>query len=392
MRLFTKFFILLTFSLAANAHSGLPKLPHAQPKVPAISGSAYLLMDFDSKQILAQKNTDIQLEPASLTKMMTVYVIDNELRSGRLKLDDKVTISKKAWQAPGSRMFVNVNSEVPVSELLKGIIIQSGNDASIALAEHIAGSEEAFAELMNAYADILGMQDTHFVNASGLPNPEHVTTAYDLSLLAHAIIKNFPETYRIYSEKEFIFNGIKQQNRNRLLWRDDKYDGIKTGFTDSAGYCIVASGSEPNMRLIAIVMGTQSDAARTEEANKLLAWGFRFFETNLVFKAGSKIQQARVWMGADKEIDIGVAEDLYVTTPKGQYNQCSGTVHLVNPLTAPLQGNEIIGTYVIQSHTNDVIHEQPVVSLESVKQGNILQRSRDFVMQKYNSVLNGIST
>lgn len=392
MRVFTKFIILLTFSVAVHAHSGLPQLPHAQPKAPAISGSAYLLMDFDSKQILAQKNTDKQVEPASLTKMMTVYVIDNELRTGRLSLDDKVTISKKAWQAPGSRMFLNVNSEVPVSELLKGIIIQSGNDASIALAEHIAGSEEAFAELMNAYADILGMKDTHFVNASGLPHPQHVTTAHDLSLLAHAIIKNFPDTYKIYSEKEFIFNGIKQQNRNRLLWRDDKYDGIKTGFTDSAGYCIVASGSEPNMRLIAIVMGTQSDAARTEEANKLLAWGFRFFETNLVYKAGSKIKQARVWMGADKEINVGFAEDLYVTTPKGQYNHCNGTVHLVNPLTAPLQINEIIGTYVIQNHTNEVIHEQPVVTLQSVKQGNILQRSRDFVTQKYNSVLNGIST
>lgn len=392
MRVFRKFIILLTFSLVAHAQSGIPQLPYAQPKVPSISGSAYLLMDFDSKQILAQKNTDKQVEPASLTKMMTVYVIDNELRAGRLKLDDKVTISKKAWQAPGSRMFVNVNSEVPVAELLKGIIIQSGNDASIALAEHIAGSEEAFAELMNAYADLLGMKDTHFVNASGLPNPEHVTTAHDLSLLAHAIIKNFPNTYKIYSEKEFVFNGIKQQNRNRLLWRDDKYDGIKTGFTDSAGYCIVASGTEQNMRLIAIVMGTQSDSARTEEANKLLAWGFRFYETNLVYKAGSKIKEARVWMGADKEIEVGFAEDLYVTTPKGHYGQCKGTVHLVNPLTAPLQQNEIIGTYVIQNQANDVIHEQPVVTLQGIKQGNLLQRSRDFLTQKCNSIINGMNT
>lgn len=382
-----KFLILLTFSALVFAKPTVPTLPSVQPKPPAVAASAYLLMDANSKQILAEHNIDALVEPASLTKMMTVYVVDSEIQAGRLRPDAKVHISKKAWQAPGSRMFINVNTEVAVADLVKGVIVQSGNDASIALAEHIGGSEEAFAELMNAYAKMLGMQNTHFENASGLPHEKHLTSARDMAILARAIIKNFPETYKTYSEKEFFYNGIKQHNRNKLLYRDQKYDGIKTGFTDSAGYCIVGSGTDGNMRLIAVVMGTKSDRARTEEASKLLGWGFRFFESNLVYKAGTKIKDTRVWKGSSKRVDVGFAEDLYVTTAKGAYSKCNATMHVVEPLSAPLKQNDIVGTYVIQNQANDVIHEQPVVALKPIKRGNIYQRSRDYIAQKYNSLL-----
>lgn len=382
-----KFVMLLTVSTLALAKSPIPSLPNVQPKPPSVAANAYLLMDSSSKQILAEHNIDAPVEPASLTKMMTVYVVDSEIQAGRLRPDTKVLISKKAWQAPGSRMFVSVNTEVPVSELIKGVIIQSGNDASIALAEHIAGSEEAFAELMNGYAKALGMQNTHFENASGLPHDQHLTTARDMAILARAIIKNFPETYKIYSEKEFFYNGIKQPNRNRLLYKDAKYDGIKTGFTDSAGYCIVGSGTDGSMRLIAVVMGAKSDQARTEEASKLLGWGFRFFESNLVYKAGTKIKDARIWKGSRKRVDVGFAEDLYVTTAKGAYSKCTASMHLVEPLNAPCKQNDMVGTYVIQNQANDVIHEQPVVALRTIKRGNIYQRSRDYLIQKYDSLV-----
>lgn len=382
-----KFVILLTVSSLAIAKPAVPSLPNVQPKPPAVLASSYLLMDASSKQILAEHNIDNPVEPASLTKMMTIYVVDSEIQAGRLSPDTKVLISKKAWQAPGSRMFVNVNTEVPVADLIKGVIIQSGNDASVALAEHIAGSEEAFAELMNSYARMLGMNNTHFENASGLPHAQHLTTARDMATLARAIIKNFPETYKLYSEKEFFYNGIKQQNRNRLLYRDAKYDGIKTGFTDSAGYCIVGSGKEGNMRLIAVVMGTKSDNARTEEASKLLGWGFRFFETNLVYKAGTKIKDTRVWKGSRKHVDVGFAEDLYVTTAKGTYNKCHATVHLLEPLNAPLKQHDAVGTYVIENQANEVIHEQAVVALKQIKRGNVYQRSRDYIAQKYDSLV-----
>ena len=310
--------LLVTTSPLAIADTITPQTPSLLPRPPAIATNAYLLVDYNSNTIIAEKNSTLLVEPASLTKMMTMYIVDSEIKAGKLKLDQPILISKNAWQATGSRMFLNVDTRVTVEELIKGVIIQSGNDASVALAEHIAGSEQSFADLMNSYAQMLGMKDSHFVNATGMPDKEHVTTAKDMAILARAIIKNFPETYKIYAQKEFVYNGIHQQNRNQLLWRNPIVDGIKTGHTDNAGYCLVASGKVADMRLIAVVMGAKSDKSRTEEANKLLTWGFRFYESNLVRQANVKLQDVKVWMGKDKKLDIGFAEDLYITAPQDE--------------------------------------------------------------------------
>ena len=295
------FILKLTFLIIICTKAvGLPT-PAVAPTPPAIAANAYLLLDFSSNKVLAEKNSTVKVEPASLTKIMTMYIIDSEIKAGKIKTSDEVIISKNAWKATGTRMFVQVGTAVKVEDLIRGIIIQSGNDASVAMAEHIAGSEQVFADLMNQYAKLLGMQDSHFVNATGLPDKEHITTAQDMAILARAIIKNFPETYKLYSEKEFTYNGIKQTNRNKLLWRNSLVDGIKTGHTDSAGYCLVAAAKDSNdMRLISVVMGTKSDNSRTEEANKLLNWGFRFYETHLVRKQGDSLQEANIWGGVAK--------------------------------------------------------------------------------------------
>ncbi len=376
------FLILITFSSIAFGESTTPSPVMMLPKAPTIAANAFLLIDYNSGQILAEKNSDLVVEPASLTKMMTMYIVDNELKSGKLKLTDQILISKNAWQAPGSRMFVQVDTTVPVEELIKGVIIQSGNDSSTALAEHIAGSEQTFAELMNGYAQALGMKNSHFVNATGLPDPMHVTTAKDMSILARAIIHNFPHTYQIYSQKEFVYNGIRQYNRNQLLWRNQIVDGIKTGHTDSAGYCLVASGKSKEMRLIAVVMGAGSDKSRTEEANKLLTWGFRFYEANVVQRAGVKFQSAKVLMGKDKTLDIGFADDLIITTPNGSYKNYTAQVKIPIGTKAPIKKGDVIGSYVVQDQNQQVILEQPLVALKDVAKGNIYQRSRDYIKLK----------
>lgn len=255
-----KFLLLLILCFSNCVRANFPTIPAAEtiiPTPPALAAKSYMLIDFLSDHVIASQDADLRVEPASLTKMMTVYVADQALLNKKIKIDDNVKISEKAWRASGSRMFLDVNSEVPVSELLKGIIIQSGNDASIALAEHIAGDEASFAQLMNHFAKQLGMTNTHFVNATGLPDADHYTTARDMALLGKALIRDFPETYTLYSQKEFIYKNIKQTNRNRLLWQHDWVDGIKTGHTDSAGFCLVASGKQNGMRLIAVVMGTK---------------------------------------------------------------------------------------------------------------------------------------
>lgn len=380
--------VLLTFSTIAVGDTPTPSTPSLLPKPPTVAANAYLLIDFNSNTILAEKNSELIVEPASLTKMMTMYIVDNEIKAGKLSLDTPILISKKAWQAPGSRMFLNVDTTVTVQDLIKGVIIQSGNDSSIALAEHIAGSEQSFADIMNSYAQALGMKDTHYVNATGLPDPAHVTTAKDMAILARAIIKNFPETYKIYSQKEFVYNGIHQHNRNQLLWRNQIVDGIKTGHTDNAGYCLVASGKIENMRLIAIVMGTKSDKERTEEANKLLTWGFRFYETNLVQHANTKFQEARLWMGKDKRIEIGFSDDLYITTPQGTYKKYTASINLPAMIKAPVTKGQVLGSYVIHDQNNQVIMQQPLVALKTVPKGNILQRGRDYVRLNIKSITN----
>lgn len=382
----TLFLVILSGATVANATNN--PTPTLLPKSPTIAANAFLLIDANSQQVLAEKNSELLVEPASLTKMMTMYIVDSEIKAGKLSLDTPILVSKNAWQAPGSRMFLNVDTTVPVSELIKGVIIQSGNDSSIALAEHIAGSEQSFAELMNSYAQMLGMKNSHFMNATGLPDPQHITTAKDMAILARAIVRNFPETYKIYSQKEFVYNGIHQHNRNRLLWRNSVVDGIKTGHTDNAGYCLVASGKIENMRLIAIVMGARSDKDRTEEANKLLTWGFRFYETNLIQKADVALQNSRVWMGNSKRVAVGFSEDLYITSAQGSYKKYTATINMPSMLKAPLAQGDIVGTYVIQDEHNQTIVEKPIVALKAVPKGNVLQRGRDFVRLNIKSVVN----
>lgn len=361
---------------------GLPT-PSVAPTPPTVAASAYLLLDFNSNKVLAEKNSTVVVEPASLTKIMTMYIIDSEIRAGKIKTSDEVIISKNAWKATGTRMFVQVGSAVKVEDLIKGIIIQSGNDASIAMAEHIAGSEQVFADLMNQYAKLLGMQNSHFVNATGLPDKDHVTTAQDMAILARAIIKNFPDTYKLYSEKEFTHNGIKQVNRNKLLWRNSLVDGIKTGHTDNAGYCLVASAKDNNnMRLISVVMGTKSDGARTEEANKLLNWGFRFYETHLVRKQGDALQEASIWGGTQKNLPIGFEDDVYITTVHGDYKKYTATTNILSMIKAPLKKGDIVGTYTVQNSSREVILEKPIVALVTVPKGNTWQRGRDYVSLK----------
>ncbi len=383
--------LLIAFSSVAGAKP-TASIPTVAPKPPTVSSNAYLLIDYYSDQILAEKNSDQIVEPASLTKMMTMYIVDNEIKAGKLKLDDELLVSSTAWKAPGSRMFLNVNTKVKVSDLMQGIIIQSGNDASVTVAEHIAGSEEAFAELMNSYARMLGMKNTHFMNATGLPHKEHVTTAQDMAILAKAIIKNFPETYKIYSQKEFHYNDIKQYNRNRLLWRNENVDGIKTGHTDSAGYCLVASGKNNHMRLIAVVMGAKSEKIRTEEANKLLGWGFRFYETNLVHAGGSKMQDIPVWMGSQQTLPIGVEHDLCVTTPAGAYKKYSAVTKLKDSVKAPIKKGAVVGNYIVRDENNNVVMRQPIIALENVEKGNIWQRSRDYVKINVKSLFERFSS
>jgi D-alanyl-D-alanine carboxypeptidase (penicillin-binding protein 5/6) len=334
------------------------------------------LIDHLSDYVIAEQDIDQRVEPASLTKMMTVYVVDQALQAKKIKSSDNVPISAKAWKAPGSRMFLEVNSSVPVEDLVKGIIIQSGNDASIAMAEHIAGSEESFAELMNYYAKQLGMVNSHFVNATGLPDPNHYTSARDMALLAKALVRDFPKTYALYSEKEFTYKNIKQPNRNRLLWRNEHVDGIKTGHTDSAGYCLVASGNKEGMRLIAVVMGAKTDNIRVDEANKLLNYGFRFYETRKLYPAATPVKQARIWMGKDKEVGIGLSNDLYVTIGRGQYDRLKSTINVDKDIKAPVSQGAIVGSILVQLG-DKVVAERPVVALQTVAEGGIFSRVYD---------------
>ena len=371
--LFSVTLLLFTTASWANQH---PLLTQIAPSPPSLNSKAYLLIDHNSGKVLAEKDSNERVEPASLTKMMTMYVIDNELKNNSLHLDDEILISKAAWQAPGSRMFLEVGKKVPVKDLINGVIIQSGNDASTALAEHIAGTEQAFADLMNAYAKILGMHNSHFANATGLPDIEHYTTASDMGLLTKAIIHDFPESYNIYSQKSFTYNGIEQFNRNRLLWRNNTVDGVKTGHTDSAGFCLVASGKTADMRLTAIVLGAASDEARVADANKLLIWGFRFFETHMIHPASQALQNLRVWMGNTMRLDVGLSHDLYVTIPHGQFDKLDVSISIPKTIKAPIELNSQIGTYTIALH-DKIIVEQPIIALTGIKAGSLWSRIKD---------------
>lgn len=353
--------------------------PIFTPAPPSIAGTSYYLLDFNSGRVLAEKDPDKRVSPASLTKIMTVYVVFRELKSGHLTLDEKVTISQNAWQTGGSKMFVEVNKQVPVEDLLQGVIIQSGNDASVALAEHVAGSEQTFAHMMNEQASRLGMVNSNFENATGLPNPNHFSSAHDLALLAQAVIKDFPEFYRWDSQKEFTYNGITQQNRNLLLWRDESVDGLKTGFTDDAGYCMVASAKREDMRLISVVMGTASPNARANESQSLLNYGFRFFETHKLYDAGSTLLEARIRKGEKSKLAAGILEDLYVTVPRKHFNELKAETQIDNAIVAPIGRGDTVGSLNITLGGETVLNK-PLVALEEVAMGGFLRRLYDSVL------------
>ncbi len=348
------------------------------PAAPQLAAKAYVLMDADSGRVLVEQAGDERLPPASLTKLMTAYIATLEIRKGQIHEKDMVNISEHAWRTGGSRMFVQVGSQVALGDLLHGIIIQSGNDASVAVAEHIAGSEDAFADLMNTTAQRLGMSNSHFMNATGLPHPEHYSSPHDMARLARAIIYEDPAHYAIYSQKEFFWNNIKQPNRNLLLWRDKTVDGLKTGHTDEAGYCLVASAVRDGMRLIAAVFGTSSEQARAAETQKLLTYGFRFFETRKFYQKGAELAQAPVWKGAERQVKAGLAEDLSMTLPRGQLDKLQASMTLQPMLVAPIAAGQEIGKVEVRLG-DQVVHSAPLVALQAVEQGGLFRRMWDSI-------------
>lgn len=377
---FKNFPVFLFFSLLiAVAPASAEDAEITTPPAPTIAASAYILMDFDSGKVLAENNADVKLAPASLTKIMSVYVVFREISNGHLHLDDMVTISQKAWETAGSRMFVEVGNQVKVEDLLKGIIIQSGNDASVALAEHIAGDETTFADMMNQHAERLGMKNSHFEDSNGLPIDNHYTSSRDLAILTRALIKEFPDYYRWFSQKEFTFNNIVQHNRNQLLSRDETVDGVKTGFTDAAGYCLVASALRNNMRLISVVMGASSPNARANENQNLLNYGFRFFEAHKLYSGKTSLSEARIWKGDTKNVQLGLTEDLYVTIPRRRYADLKAAITVDKKITAPVKEAAKLGTVNVTLKGEPVV-DKDLIALKSVEQGNFFQRLYDSAM------------
>jgi D-alanyl-D-alanine carboxypeptidase (penicillin-binding protein 5/6) len=359
---------LLGAALAAHA---------AAPQPPPITGKAWMLGDLSSGRVLAAQRADERFEPASLTKLMTAYVVFAALRSGKLATDRQVNVSARAWKAPGSRMFIEPRRPVTVDELIRGVVVQSGNDACIALAEAVAGSEAAFVRLMNQEAARLGMKNSKFMNASGLPDAQHYSTARDLYTLAAALIRDFPEEYaQYYSQKEFRYNNITQPNRNRLLWVDPSVDGVKTGNTEAAGYCLIASSRRGGRRLLSVLLGSTSEAARAQESLRLLNWGYQFYDSVKLYPAGSEVRSLEVWKGAARSVKAGVAEDLYVTVPRGEVGKLKAELVSHQPLVAPLAKGQRIGVVRV-SHDGKPFGEYPLVALEPVALAGILGRTWD---------------
>lgn len=368
--------VLLAVPFAASAESAIPSPPQ-------LAAKSYVLMDGASGKVLVENNGDQRLPPASLTKLMTAYIATLEIRKGKIGEQDLVTVSEHAWRtggaaSGGSTMFLPINSQVTVDDLLHGIIIQSGNDASIALAEYIAGSEDAFADMMNETAEKLGMKNSHFMNATGLPHPEHYSSAHDMAILARAIINEDQEHYAIYSQKEFFWNNIKQGNRNLLLWRDSTVDGLKTGHTEEAGFCLVASAVRDGARMITSVFGTDSEKTRAAETQKLLTYGFRFFETQTFYKAGQELAQAQVWKGTTRQVKAGLAQDLSLTLPKGQVKQLKASMVLEPQLVAPLKQGDVIGKVEVKLG-EEVVHSADLIALEPVEEGGFFRRLWDSI-------------
>jgi len=372
---FTKLFLLGL--LAAISHA-LPaqtstRIKPPLPDPPTLSASSYLLQDFNSTKVLVQHNADARVEPASITKVMTAYVVFHELQSGKLSLDDLITVSEKAWRKGGSKMFIEVGDQVRVEDLLRGMIVQSGNDASIALAEAVAGSEAAFASVMNGYAEQLGMSDSHFVNATGWPDAEHYTTAGDLARLARALIREFPDYYGYFAEREFKYGGIDQPNRNRLLFVGPGVDGLKTGHTETAGYFLLASAEQDGMRLISVVMGTGSEQQRNDQSLQLLVYGQRFFSSRLVQEGGVPVGQMRVWKGAEDTVAVQVAHDIHVTVPRSQTDDLRTLVRVQEPLLAPINAGDDLGRLQVLL-ADELIAEYPLQAVSTVPQSGFMTR------------------
>lgn len=359
-----------------SAQTPVPPPGMPMPAAPQLGASSYLLMDYNSGKVLVEHEADAPVEPASITKIMTSYVVFQELASGNVALDDVVTISEKAWRAIGSRMFLEPGMEVTVEDLIKGLVIQSGNDASIALAEYLGGTEAAFAGVMNHNAQLLGLRNTHFTNATGLPDENHYTTARDVALLSIALIRDFPDHYPWYAEKEFTFNNIRQHNRNNLLWRDPAVDGLKTGHTEAAGYCLAASAKREGMRLVSVVMGSSSEQSRVSESQSLLNYGFRFFETVQLYEAGQVLATGRVWKGEAEEVSMGLAEDLFITIPRGRYDDLQASLEVRPRLLAPLDAGQQVGRIRIELG-DELVASRDLVTLESVTPSGFFSRAMD---------------
>ncbi len=377
-------FLTLTWSLPSSA------APRIIPKAPSVNAKAHILMDANSGHIITEHSSHDRLAPASLTKIMTSYALFSELKQGNITLEDPVTISEKAWRTGGSKMFIEVGDKISVDDLLKGMVISSGNDASVALAEHVGGAEETFAQLMNQYGEILGMKNSHFQNATGMPGDEHYTSASDMAILSQALIRDFPEYYPLYAEKTFIFGKdprtgkpIKQNNRNKLLWRDESVDGLKTGYTEAAGYCLVASAERDGMRLISVVMGTSGTEMRAQETQKLLNFGFRFYETQTLATPQQPLATPVVWKGEENQINVGIAKPLTVTLGRNQFKDLQSTITLDSEtLEAPLQQGTPLGT-ITYSLDGKAVVQAPLVALETVEEGGLIKRLKDAVLMNF---------
>lgn len=375
-------FIVLALTLLTTALpvAQLSAAPAIIPRAPDIAATSYILIDAKTGQVLIEENADEPLPPASLTKIMTSYIAIEEIINGHLTLDTPVHISEKAWRMEGSKTFVGVDTMVRAEDLLRGIIIQSGNDASVAIAEHIAGSEEAFADMMNQYAEVMGMQQSFFMNSSGLDTELYYNTmsARDLSIIARETVVEHKDFYPMYAEREFTYNGITQSNRNSLLFRDRNVDGLKTGWTDAAGYCLVASAERDGMRLISVVMGTESTEARAIETQKLFTYGFRYFETHQVYSEGQVLANVPVWSGKESDLDLGVTEDVFVTIPRGQGENLTAALDVEEAVTAPLENGQLMGVVNV-TLDSDLIYRGDVIAMQAVEQGSLFKRFMDWL-------------
>jgi len=372
--------IVLSLVLLPSLLQAAPPRPIPEP--PDLPVKSYILMDYESGKVLAEKNADMRVEPASITKLMTAYLVDKALTDGDIRLDDQVTISEKAWKMKGSKMFVEVGDKVSVEDLIKGMIIQSGNDATVALAEYVAGSEEAFVGYMNHQAQQLGMKDTQFRNSTGWPDKEHYSTARDIAILSRAVIRDYPLNYKYYKVKEFTWNNIRQFNRNRLLWKDPSVDGLKTGHTDAAGYCLAASARRDGMRLISVVLGAKSDKARTINSQALLNYGFRFFETPKLYEAGESLKTVRVWFGDKDRLALGVEEPVSVLIPKGRYKDLQAAIEINADIEAPIARGQELGKLSVRLDDETLV-TRPLVALQEVKDGGLVKKTTDSIKKLF---------